>query len=137
MAKKKKSSSQNGSPNPEKGRRGKKSMLQYAKLPMRRHVLPTEKPVFSNHVVVRTDPATVQLLFFDAQLPVIVDSEKSSSSEPVEAPTVVDAFCISRVLIPHYLLPKLIRALQTNLEQLPELVAIHAAAQEQEERDSN
>ncbi len=97
-------------------------------LPIRRHVAPNITAVLANHVVVRSDPNLFQLFFFNAEPPIVIDGDSDDVKMAAAAMTHLDAHCVSRVVIPPYVMPGSIKALQTNFENHQSTVAAMSQA---------
>jgi hypothetical protein len=85
-----------------------------------RHPIADEKALYSNHIVVRCDPAVFHLFFYDAQAPVVAKGDVTANDGKVDH---AEARCVARIAIPHFVMPGLIDALTTNYRNLEGIMA--------------
>lgn len=126
MAKLKKAAAKKSPPSTSKKvvKKAAQAVTKYVtkKLPVMRHVNPADKSIFANHVVIRADKGTYQIIFFEIQLPLVLENDPEEWK--IEAAKIdhADAFAVARVVIPSHLMPALAQACQTQVDRASGMV---------------
>ncbi len=76
---------------------------------------------FANHMLVQTDEHDFHLSFFQITPPMIVGSSDTERMQHVKGLTNVSARCVARVVVSDGMMPKIIEALQGNLDRKRQL----------------
>ena len=92
-----------------------------------RYEFPSDQAIssFANHMLVQIDEHDFHISFFQVTPPILLGTE-SEKKEQLKKLETVPARCVARIVVAEGLMPKIIQALQTNLEKKRGVDSQHA-----------